>query len=76
MDQLFTRIAARMATAVGQPLAFILAITAILLWAATGPVKPAVWPIRISVGVTCACAPSANAVVSRARRRLMVLCRA
>jgi len=37
MDQLFTRIAAKMATAVGQPLAFILAGVAIILWAATGP---------------------------------------
>jgi len=38
MDRFFTRIAARMATAVGQPLAFILAFVAILLWAASGPV--------------------------------------
>lgn len=38
MDQLFTRIAARMATAVGQPLAFVLAFAAILLWAVSGPV--------------------------------------
>lgn len=37
MDELFTRIAARLATAVGQPLAFILAVTAILLWGVTGP---------------------------------------
>lgn len=37
MDQLFTRIAAKMATAVGQPLAFIIAVLFIVLWAATGP---------------------------------------
>ncbi|KRB86499.1 hypothetical protein ASE00_07310 [Sphingomonas sp. Root710] len=38
MDQLFTRIAARMATAVGQPLAFIIAAIAIALWGASGPI--------------------------------------
>ena len=37
MDRIFTRIAAKMATAVGQPLAFILAFAAIILWAVTGP---------------------------------------
>lgn len=37
MDQFFTRIAARIASAVGQPLAFVLAFAAILLWAVTGP---------------------------------------
>jgi low affinity Fe/Cu permease len=37
MDHLFTRIAAKMATAVGQPLAFVIAAVSILLWAVTGP---------------------------------------
>ncbi|KKC25543.1 low affinity iron permease family protein [Sphingomonas sp. SRS2] len=37
MDQLFTKIAAKMATAVGQPLAFVIAFVAIILWAVTGP---------------------------------------
>ena len=37
MDQLFTRIAAKLATAVGQPIAFILALAAIILWAVSGP---------------------------------------
>ena len=37
MDQFFTRIAARIATAVGQPLAFIIAFAFIIVWAATGP---------------------------------------
>jgi len=37
MDQLFTRIAARLATAVGQPLAFIIALLGIVLWAMSGP---------------------------------------
>jgi low affinity Fe/Cu permease len=38
MDQFFTRIAARIASAVGQPLAFIIAVVAIILWAVTGPI--------------------------------------
>jgi low affinity Fe/Cu permease len=38
MDQFFTKIAARIASAVGQPLAFVLAFVAIILWAVTGPV--------------------------------------
>ena len=37
MDQFFTRIAAKIATAVGQPLAFILAVAVIILWAISGP---------------------------------------
>ena len=37
MDHLFTRIAAKLATAVGQPLAFILAAAGIIIWGATGP---------------------------------------
>jgi low affinity Fe/Cu permease len=38
MDHLFTRIAAKLSTAVGQPLAFILALAGIILWAVTGPI--------------------------------------
>ena len=37
MDQLFTRIASRIAAFVGQPMAFILAALFIIVWAATGP---------------------------------------
>ena len=37
MDQLFTRIASRIAAFVGQPLAFILASAFVTVWAATGP---------------------------------------
>lgn len=37
MDRLFTSIATRIALAVGQPLAFIAALSFILLWALTGP---------------------------------------
>lgn len=36
-DRLFTVIAGRIAAFAGQPLSFVLAITVILLWAATGP---------------------------------------
>jgi len=38
MDQFFTRIAARMASAVGQPLAFVCALVAIILWGCSGPI--------------------------------------
>lgn len=37
MDRIFTRIANRIAAFVGQPLAFILAVTFIIIWAFTGP---------------------------------------
>ena len=38
MDRVFTRIAAKLATAVGQPLAFVVALLAIILWAFSGPI--------------------------------------
>lgn len=38
MDRLFTAFANRIASLAGQPLAFILALFSILLWALTGPV--------------------------------------
>ncbi|MFK3888769.1 low affinity iron permease family protein [Sphingomonas sp. NPDC079357] len=37
LDQLFTRIAGRVAAWAGQPLAFVTALLAILLWISTGP---------------------------------------
>jgi low affinity Fe/Cu permease len=37
MDQFFTRVAAKMASAVGQPLAFIIAFVAIIVWGVSGP---------------------------------------
>jgi len=37
MDQFFTRVAARIANAVGQPLAFILAVAGIIFWGFSGP---------------------------------------
>ncbi|MFM9828408.1 MAG: low affinity iron permease family protein [Sphingomonas sp.] len=36
-DRIFTLIAGRIAAFAGQPLSFVLAVTVILLWAATGP---------------------------------------
>ena len=38
MDRLFTRVANRIAGFIGQPIAFILALAFIIVWAATGPV--------------------------------------
>lgn len=38
MDRLFTAIATRVSAFAGQPIAFILALAAIILWAATGPI--------------------------------------
>jgi len=38
MDRWFTHIAGKLASAVGQPLAFVVALTAIILWAASGPI--------------------------------------
>lgn len=37
MDQFFTRIAARISSAVGQPLAFVIAFVAIIAWGVSGP---------------------------------------
>jgi len=37
MDQFFTRIAARISSAVGQPLAFVIAVAALVIWALSGP---------------------------------------
>jgi low affinity Fe/Cu permease len=37
MDQFFTRIAARISSAVGQPLAFVIAVAALVMWAVSGP---------------------------------------
>jgi low affinity Fe/Cu permease len=36
MDRIFTQIANRIAAFVGQPIAFVMAVTAVVLWASTG----------------------------------------
>ena len=54
MDRFFTRIANGIATAVGQPLAFLLAVTVVLTWALTGPVFgfSDTWQLVINTGTT------------------------
>ena len=38
MDKLFTKIAAKLSNAVGQPLAFIIAMMGIIVWGVSGPI--------------------------------------
>lgn len=54
MNKLFTRIAGRIAAFAGQPLAFIIAITAVVIWAATGPMFQfgETWQLVINTGTT------------------------
>ena len=54
MDQIFTRIAGRIAAFAGQPVAFILALLAVILWAATGPMfgYSETWQLVINTGTT------------------------
>ena len=54
MDRLFTRIATAIAHAAGQPLAFLLALLAILVWLVTGPVFgfSDTWQLVINTGTT------------------------
>ena len=37
MERFFTRVASRSAYAMGNPFAFLLAVTSVVLWAVTGP---------------------------------------
>ena len=54
MDHLFTRVANAIATAVGQPLAFLLALAVVLTWAVSGPVFgfSDTWQLVINTGTT------------------------
>lgn len=54
MDQLFTRIASRMATWAGQPASFILALGVIVVWGVSGPVFhwSDTWQLIINTGTT------------------------
>ena len=54
MDRIFTRIATRIATASGQPLAFLLALAVIVVWAVTGPLfrYSDTWQLVIKTGTT------------------------
>ncbi len=54
MDRLFTRIATAIAHTAGQPLAFLLAVSVILVWVVTGPVFgfSDTWQLVINTGTT------------------------
>ena len=54
MDRLFTRIAGSTATAMGQPLAFMIATGLCVLWAVTGPIfhYSDTWQLVINTGTT------------------------
>lgn len=54
MERMFTVIAGRIAGFAGQPLAFILALAAVVIWAITGPMFgfSEVWQLVINTGTT------------------------
>jgi low affinity Fe/Cu permease len=54
MDRLFTRIATAIAHVAGQPLAFLLAMSVVLVWGLTGPVFgfSDTWQLVINTGTT------------------------
>lgn len=54
MDRIFTAFASRMSALVGQPLAFVLALAVVLLWAVSGPLFgfSDTWQLVINTGTT------------------------
>ena len=54
MQRVFTKIASGIATTMGQPLAFLLALTVIVVWAVSGPVFgwSDTWQLVINTGTT------------------------
>jgi low affinity Fe/Cu permease len=54
MERLFTAVAGRIAGFAGRPLAFVLALACVLVWAITGPVFgfSEVWQLVINTGTT------------------------
>ena len=54
MDRFFERLSGRIATATGQPSAFILALATIIVWAVTGPLFnwSDTWQLVINTGTT------------------------
>ena len=54
MDRIFTAFASRMSALVGQPFAFVLAFTVVLVWAITGPLFgfSDTWQLIINTGTT------------------------
>jgi low affinity Fe/Cu permease len=54
MDKVFTRVASAIATAAGQPAAFLLSLAVVIVWAATGPLfnYSDTWQLVINTGTT------------------------
>ena len=54
MDRLFTRIATMISAAAGQPLAFVLALSIIVVWGVSGPIfaYSDTWQLVINTGTT------------------------
>lgn len=54
MDRLFTAIANRVSAFVGQPIAFILAVSIVIVWGVTGPIfqYSDTWQLVINTGTT------------------------
>ena len=54
MDRIFTRVASLIATAMGQPLAFLLALGVVIVWGVTGPLfgYSDTWQLVINTGTT------------------------
>ena len=54
MDRMFTYCASRISTATGQPVAFIVALTIVIVWAVTGPLfhYSDTWQLVINTGTT------------------------
>ena len=54
MDRIFTAVAGRIAAFTGQPLAFIIALSAVVVWAVTGPMfgYSETWQLVINTGTT------------------------
>jgi low affinity Fe/Cu permease len=54
MDRIFTRVASLIATAMGQPLAFLLAVGVVIVWGVTGPLfgYSDTWQLVINTGTT------------------------
>ena len=54
MDRLFTRIASAISAAVGQPLAFVLALLVIIVWGVSGPLFQFsdTWQLVVNTGTT------------------------
>lgn len=54
LDRIFTAVASRIAAFAGQPVAFIVALSTVLVWAATGPIfgYSETWQLVINTGTT------------------------